>query len=150
MTSIENLRMLALVTQRALDQTSSRLARVTSSFLAEEKKLDYLRTVAEEYRRNSLIYSRQGFELARLQLQQQFGERLRSAIDEQAVRCGQLERDVASIKSIALSQRRRIKTFNILMIRKIKLQQAVMRSVEQKMTDEYASRNPLYPEGNPA
>ena len=150
MTSIEKLRVLGLVTQRALDQTLSRSAGITSKFLAERKKLDYLRSVAEEYRQNSLIFARQGFDLARLQRQQQFSERLSSAIDEQALRCSQLERDIANIKGIALSQRRRIKTLEALKARQVKKQEALMRSAEQKLTDEYASRNQPCAEGIPA
>lgn len=147
MTSIERLRVLGLVTQRALDQTLSRLAGITNNFVAEKKKLDYLRSVANEYRQNSLIFSTQGFDLARLQRQQQFSERLRSAIDEQSLRCDQLERDIVSVKGIALSERRRIKTLEVLSIRQLKKQEAVRRSAEQKLTDEYASRNQPYAEG---
>lgn len=141
MNSVDKLQIINRVTQRALDQTLSRLAMMASNYLSEQKKLDYLQSVADEYRQNSLIFTREGFELARLQRQQQFTERLKGAIQEQTTRCDQLERDIMNMKNVALAQRRKIKTFDALTARQFNLQAKLMRTIEQKTNDEYASRN---------
>ncbi len=139
MNGIERLQILTQVSQRVLDRTLGKLSDLTAKSVAEQQKLDYLRTVANEYQSRSLVFTQQAFDLGRLQRQQQFAERLNAAIEEQSGRCRQLEQDLLSIKQLALLQRRKIMTLKKLIARQTSIASVLANRAEQKLTDELAA-----------
>jgi flagellar export protein FliJ len=137
--SVERLQILAQVSQRLLDRTLSKLSELSARSVAEQQKLDYLRTVANEYQSRSLVFTQQAFDLGRLQRQQQFAERLKAAIEEQSGRCRQLEQDLLSIQHLALLQRRKIMTVKKLIARQNSLASVLVNRAEQRQSDEFAA-----------
>jgi flagellar protein FliJ len=140
MTSSRQLQILIQLGQRDLDRSVVKLTELSTKRHAETQKLDYLRNVASEYQRNSLLFSNQTFELAALQRQQQFSQRLDAAIEEQLGRCGQLEQQLLSAQHRALAQRRRIMTLQKLIARQSSLERSLLDRAEQKHSDEFAAR----------
>lgn len=139
MASADRFDKLRRVRSKALDQAVAAVARIEHSWLEENRKLEYLRSVRADYAQRSPIALSGQFDIPGLQRSLHFNDRLDAAIAEQSRRCESVGAELARRRQTAAVCKRALQTLDKLTERQQQARITHEAVIEQKRSDEAAA-----------